>query len=39
MRFDIRSGQCTASANMRIPTYEVVMVDKQLWLVVPEPDS
>lgn len=39
LRFDIRSGQCTASANMRIPTYEVVMADRQLWLRVPEPDS
>lgn len=36
LRFDIRNGQCTASASLRIPTYEVVMEDKQLWLRVPE---
>ncbi|WP_159914633.1 Rieske 2Fe-2S domain-containing protein [Pantoea sp. 18069] len=35
LRFDVRNGQCTASAALRIPTYGVVMEDGQLWLSPP----
>ncbi|HSW20777.1 MAG TPA: Rieske (2Fe-2S) protein [Ramlibacter sp.] len=38
LKFDVRSGQCTASAGLRIPTYEVVTQDEQLCLRPPAAD-
>lgn len=32
LKFNIQSGACTASPQMRIPTYEVRVQDAQLWL-------
>lgn len=38
LQFNIRTGQCTASPTLRIPTYGVVIADAQLWLRPPRPD-
>lgn len=35
LRFDVRNGQCTAGAALRIPTYTVVIEDAALWLCPP----
>lgn len=35
LRFDVRNGQCTASAALRVPTYAVVIEDATLWLCPP----
>lgn len=32
LKFNIQNGQCTASADLRIPTYDVVVQDEGLWL-------
>ncbi len=37
LRFDVRNGQCLASAGLRVPSYGVVIEDGQLWLLPPEP--
>lgn len=32
LKFDIRTGQCTASPQIRIPVYTVLEQDGQLWI-------
>lgn len=36
LRFDVRSGACTASPGLRIPTYDVVHDEGQLWIALSE---
>ena len=35
LRVDIRTGQCTTSPTMQVPTYGVAQVDGALWLQPP----
>ena len=36
LQFDIRSGKCTASPQMTIPLYEVLVREGLLWLKPPD---
>ena len=36
LKFDIRSGKCTASPQMTIPLYEVLVREGLLWLKPPD---
>jgi 3-phenylpropionate/trans-cinnamate dioxygenase ferredoxin subunit len=36
LKFDIRSGKCTASPQMAIPLYEVLVREGLLWLKPPD---
>ncbi|WP_137918515.1 Rieske 2Fe-2S domain-containing protein [Hydrogenophaga sp. 2FB] len=37
LKFNIQNGQCTASPDLRIPIYDVVVQDESLWLRANEP--
>lgn len=36
LKFNVKNGQCTASPQMMIPLYEVLIREGQLWLKPPE---
>ncbi|MEX8195419.1 Rieske (2Fe-2S) protein [Comamonas guangdongensis] len=36
LKFNIKSGQCTASPRLLIPLYEVLILEEQLWLRPPQ---
>ena len=38
LKFNLRSGECTASAQLRVPVYEVVRQNGELWLCSAAPD-
>lgn len=35
LKFDVRNGQCTASPQMQIQLYEVLVLEGQIWLKKP----
>lgn len=39
LKFNIQNGQCTASPDFRIRTFDVVMQDERLWLRANAPHS
>jgi predicted dehydrogenase len=35
MEFDITTGRCLAEPRRRIPTYQVTVVDSEIWVSIP----